>query len=105
MYSLKILCGILEKRGIIDYPVHIKLDTGMHRLGFMTSELQELTDFLKVCKFVRVKSIFSHLAAAEDPASDDFTMGQIRMFEDNAGSITEAIGYRPMLHKIGRAHV
>ncbi len=38
----------------------------MHRLGFMTSELQELTDFLKDCKYVRVKSIYSHLAAAED---------------------------------------
>ena len=40
MYSLKVLCEVLEKSGITDFPVHIKLDTGMHRLGFMTDELQ-----------------------------------------------------------------
>lgn len=105
LYSLRTLCGILEKRGITDFPVHIKLDTGMHRLGFMTSELQELTDFLKDCKFVRVKSIFSHLAAAEDPESDDFTLGQIRMFETNAERIISEIGYRPMLHILNSAGI
>lgn len=105
LYSLKILCGILEKRGITDFPVHIKLDTGMHRLGFMTSELDELTSFLKNCKFVRVKSIYSHLAAAEDPQSDDFTLGQIKMFEANAESIVEEIGYRPMLHVLNSAGI
>lgn len=105
LYSLRTLCGILEKRGITDFPVHIKLDTGMHRLGFMTSEMQELTDFLKDCKFVRVKSIFSHLAAAEDPESDDFTLGQIRMFEANAERIISEIGYRPMLHILNSAGI
>ncbi len=105
LYSLRTLCGILEERGITDFPVHIKLDTGMHRLGFMTSELQELTDFLKDCKFVRVKSIFSHLAAAEDPDSDDFTLGQIRMFETNAERIISEIGYRPMLHILNSAGI
>lgn len=105
LYSLKILCGILEKRGITDFPVHIKLDTGMHRLGFMTSELDELTSFLKTCKFVRVKSIYSHLAAAEDPQSDDFTLGQIKMFEANAERIVEEIGYRPMLHVLNSAGI
>ncbi len=105
LYSLRTLCEILEERGITDFPVHIKLDTGMHRLGFMTSELQELTDFLKDCKFVRVKSIFSHLAAAEDPDSDDFTLGQIRMFETNAERIISEIGYRPMLHILNSAGI
>ncbi len=105
LYSLRTLCGILEERGITDFPVHIKLDTGMHRLGFMTSELQELTDFLKDCKFVRVKSIFSHLAAAEDPDSDDFTLGQIKMFETNAERIISEIGYRPMLHILNSAGI
>ncbi len=105
LYSLRTLCGILEERGITNFPVHIKLDTGMHRLGFMTSELQELTDFLKDCKFVRVKSIFSHLAAAEDPDSDDFTLGQIKMFETNAERIISEIGYRPMLHILNSAGI
>ena len=105
MYSLRLFCETLEKRGISDYPVHIKLDTGMHRLGFMTSEIPELTAFLRDCKFVRVKSIFSHLAAAEDPDSDDFTLGQIQMFEANAGKIVDEIGYRPMLHILNSAGI
>lgn len=105
IYSLRILCDTLEKRGITDFPIHIKLDTGMHRLGFMTSELQELTDFLKDCKYVRVKSIYSHLAAAEDPESDDFTLGQIKMFETNAERIISEIGYRPMLHILNSAGI
>ena len=105
IYSLRILCDTLEKRGITDFPIHIKLDTGMHRLGFMTSELQELTDFLKDCKYVRVKSIYSHLAAAEDPESDDFTLGQIKMFEANAERIISKIGYRPMLHILNSAGI
>lgn len=105
IYALLVLCDILEKRGVTDYPIHIKLDTGMHRLGFMTDELQELTDFLKDCKFVRVKSIFSHLAAAEDPESDDFTLGQIRMFEANADRIIGEIGYKPMLHILNSAGI
>lgn len=105
IYSLRILCDTLEKRGITGFPIHIKLDTGMHRLGFMTSELQELTDFLKDCKYVRVKSIYSHLAAAEDPESDDFTLGQIKMFEANAKRIISEIGYRPMLHILNSAGI
>lgn len=103
--SLKLFCEALEHKGIRNYPIHIKLDTGMHRLGFMTDELAELTDFLKDCNFVRVKSIFSHLAAAEDPASDDFTLGQIRMFEENAERIIGEIGYRPMLHILNSAGI
>ena len=77
----------------------------MHRLGFMTDEIQALTDFVKQCRSVRVKSLYSHLAAAEDPASDDFTLGQIRMFEDNASRIIGEIGYRPMLHILNSAGI
>ena len=62
--TLAAFCSELASRGITGYPVHIKLDTGMHRLGFMTSELEELTVFLRDHKEVSVKSIYSHLAAA-----------------------------------------
>ena len=105
LHALKAFCEVLDNRGITGYPVHIKLDTGMHRLGFMTDELQALTDFVKQCRSVRVKSLYSHLAAAEDPASDDFTLGQIRMFEDNASRIIGEIGYRPMLHILNSAGI
>ena len=105
LHALKAFCEVLDSRGITGYPVHVKLDTGMHRLGFMTDEIQALTDFVKQCRSVRVKSLCSHLAAAEDPASDDFTLGQIRMFEDNASRIIGEIGYRPMLHILNSAGI
>ena len=90
MYSLKVLCNVLEKRGMSGFPVHIKLDTGMHRLGFMTDELNELQDFLKTCNTVRVKSVYSHLAAADDPSCDDFTKEQIALFQKNADRLSDA---------------
>ena len=105
LHALKTFCQIIESRGITGYPVHVKLDTGMHRLGFMIDEIQEMTDFLKQCKAVRVKSLYSHLAAAEDPGSDDFTLGQIRMFEENTSRIIGEIGYRPMLHILNSAGI
>ena len=105
LYSLRVFCEVLRDRGLRDYPVHIKLDTGMHRLGFMTEELQELTDFLKDCPYVKVQSVFSHLAAAEDPEEDEFTLGQIRMFRTNADRLAAALGYRPMFHILNSAGI
>ena len=101
--SLKELCTVLEKRGMNDFPVHIKLDTGMHRLGFMTDELQQLMDFLKYCRYVRVKSVYSHLAAADDPSCDDFTTEQVALFKKNADMLSAALGYKPMYHILNSA--
>ena len=105
LYTLKALVRLLEERGIKDFPIHIKLDTGMHRLGFMTSELDELVEYLKNCPYVKVKSVYSHLFASEDPAMDSLTLGQAEMFERNAALITDAIGYRPMLHLLNSAGI
>ena len=105
LYSLKALCGILEKRGVEDFPVHIKLDSGMHRLGFMTEEMDELIEFIKDCRWVKVKSVYSHLAAADEPDSDDFTLGQIRLFKENADRLTAAIGYKPIYHVLNSAGI
>lgn len=105
MYTLKALCDVLDSRGIKRFPVHIKLDTGMHRLGFMTSEIQELVDFLVGTDAVEVKSIYSHLAAAEDPANDAFTEGQVAMFRQNADTISASLGYRPLYHILNSAGI
>ena len=105
MYSLKVLCNVLEKRGMTDFPVHIKLDTGMHRLGFMTEELAELMDFMKECKAVKIKSIYSHLAASDDPSCDEFTLGQIELFQKNADALSESLGYKPMYHVLNSAGI
>ena len=105
MYSLRELCNVLEKRGMTDFPVHIKLDTGMHRLGFMTEELDELMDFMKECKTVRIKSVYSHLAASDDPSCDDFTLEQIALFQKNADALSESLGYKPMYHILNSAGI
>lgn len=105
LYSLQVLCRILEKRGLKDFPVHIKLDTGMHRLGFMTDELAELFDFLNATDLVKVKSVYSHLAAADDPDSDDFTEGQVGVFKENADRLSASVGYKPLYHILNSAGI
>ena len=105
IYSLKVLCDVLEKRGVTDFPVHIKLDTGMHRLGFMTEELPELIAFLRTCARVRVRSIYSHLAASDDPSCDEFTESQAAMFKANADAVAGALGYKPLYHLLNSAGI
>lgn len=103
--ALDILCKTLEERDIRNFPIHIKLDTGMHRLGFVTSELAELEDYLSKTDRVRVKSIFSHLAASDEPENDDFTLGQIKLFQQNAGTLSDSLGYKPMWHILNSAGI
>ena len=103
--SLRALCDVLQERGVKEFPVHIKLDTGMHRLGFMTDEMAGLVDFLSGTDTVKVKSVYSHLAAADDPEQDAFTLGQIELFRQNADMLTEALGYRPLYHMLNSAGI
>ena len=89
-----------------DYPIHIKLDTGMHRLGFMPSELDALCAALsRDGNGFKVKSVYSHLAAAEDPSQDSFTLGQIELFSKGAARITGTIGYKPLYHILNSAGI
>ena len=103
--ALKALCKVLEKRGIKDFPVHLKLDTGMHRLGFTTEELGDLIDFMKETDLVKVKSVYSHLAASDDPQHDDFTVSQAEMFKTNADRLSGVLGYKPMYHILNSAGI
>ena len=103
--ALDILCKTLEERDIRNFPIHIKLDTGMHRVGFVTSELAELEDYLSKTDRVRVKSIFSHLAASDEPENDDFTLGQVKLFQQNAGTLSDSLGYKPMWHILNSAGI
>ena len=70
--------------------VHIKLDTGMHRLGFSLGELPELIHRIQANPMLHVKSVFSHLATADNPAEDAFTLSQIHCFEEGSAMIREA---------------
>ena len=70
--------------------VHIKLDTGMHRLGFSKDELPELIRRIQANPMLHVRSVFSHLATADNPAEDAFTLSQIHNFEEGSQLIAEA---------------
>lgn len=103
--TLKALCKVLEKRDVKNFPIHIKLDTGMHRLGFMTDEIACLQEFLSGCERVKVKSVYSHLAASDDPENDDFTVSQVELFRNNADRLSESLGYKPMYHILNSAGI
>ena len=107
LFTLKAFVEVLKSRGVTGYPVHIKLDTGMHRLGFMSGELEELKQYVKDCPYIKVKSIYSHLAVADEPndKSDAITLSQINLFRDNASSIGAALGYKPMWHILNTAGI
>ena len=74
-----------EKRGVEDYPIHIKLDTGMHRTGFTEAELPALMDRINSQRNVRIRSVFSHLATADCPDMDEYTLRQFGCFERLTG--------------------
>jgi len=82
-----------QKYTVNPYPVHIKIDTGMRRLGFDVTETTLLIENLKISKFVKVQSVFSHLVASDEPQQDDFTKKQITDFKNTARKISKAINY------------
>jgi len=87
------------KAGETDYPIHLKMDTGMHRLGFMEPEMDNLIDVLSRMKDdIHIASVFSHFAASEDPAEDDFTHKQIETFKRMTGKIMSAFPYKILRH-------
>lgn len=101
IYSFNILqsfAAFLHKEGLQSYPVHIKLDTGMHRLGFMPEEIPELCEQLKHKSYFKVQSVFSHLAASEDATLDDFTLQQYHLFSNSVKLIEENLGYSFIKH-------
>lgn len=101
IYSLKILndfISYLKSRGIKNYPVHIKVDTGMHRLGFMPNEWNTLSEIIKNSSEIKIVSVFSHLAASEDQNFDKFTDEQAALLQNACEIIKAATGYDFLIH-------
>ncbi len=111
IYSLRILdmLGKAIKKNILGrnkpVKVHIKLDTGMYRLGFAEEDLDELIEKLKNNGTIYVQSVFSHLAASEDPIEDDFTRRQIERFTVMSSRIKEAADHQVLLHILNSAGI
>ena len=85
--------------------VHVKLDTGMHRLGFSLKELPELIERIKANPMIHVRSVFSHLATADNPDEDEFTLSQIHCFEKGSQMIVEAFPYPVLRHILNTAGI
>ncbi|KQT22475.1 alanine racemase [Chryseobacterium sp. Leaf404] len=101
IYSFRVLelfYAAVQKSGYDrHYPIHIKLETGMHRLGFKGFELDQLSETLHTMN-VKVQSIFSHLSSSDIPTEKDFTLNQLDTFKENSGYLMEKLGYTPMRH-------
>lgn len=101
MYSLSGITSFIElakEKNLNGYPIHIKIDTGMHRLGFEKSEVSELITLLQHNNFVKVTSIFSHLAASDNFDFKAFTLQQIEQFEAIATEISTTLQIQPIRH-------
>jgi alanine racemase len=87
-----------QLHNLSNYPVHLKIDTGMHRLGFEDFEIDTLCDLLEENRYVKVQSVFSHFVASDAKEHDDFTKKQIRRFEKAFTKIEKALGYQVIKH-------
>ena len=103
--SLKTVIAAVEAKGLEYYPIHIKIDSGMHRLGFYKEDMPWLIDRLTHQKAVRVASVFSHLAGSDEPQFDDFTLSQIRYFDDCAEELKNGLSAFSLQPSAIRKHI
>ena len=108
IYSLEMLRDVIregEKNGIKDYPIHMKLDTGMHRTGFLPEELPEVADIILGQDVVRLSSMFSHLATADCVDMDDYTELQLSRFKEMTEYMLSRIPYPVKRHVLNSAGI
>lgn len=101
IYSFQVLEDIIhaaEAKGLEALPVHIKIDSGMHRLGFYREDMSALLERLQSQKAVRVASIFSHFAGSDEAQFDAFTHEQAAYFKHCTDRLIASLPYRPLLH-------
>ena len=108
IYNQSILNAIIRetgRRGILHYPIHIKLDTGMNRLGFDAIDLPVISKKLNLQQGVIVKSVFSHLAGSDSPLFDNFTREQINRFLQETSDLEKALNYPVLKHILNSAGI
>lgn len=103
--SLEMFGAMASTLKVDKYPVHIKLDTGMHRLGFVQDEMAMLAAKIENDPHLHIASIFTHLAASEDASQDSFTAYQATMFEEMSTRLMNHISYSPMRHMCNSAAI
>lgn len=108
VYSFRLLDAMIketERRGIIAYPIHIKIDTGMHRLGFQPYEVSQLIERLKTQSGVKVRSVFSHLAGSDSYVFDDFTQQQLEKFKEASTTLEKGLEHPVIKHILNTAGI
>ncbi|RZK60312.1 MAG: bifunctional UDP-N-acetylmuramoyl-tripeptide:D-alanyl-D-alanine ligase/alanine racemase, partial [Pedobacter sp.] len=88
-----------------DFPIHLKLDTGMHRLGFEADDLPDLLEIIKGNEQLKVVSIFSHLVASAEAEHDGFTQHQLDEFDKLYATLTSILGYEPIKHVLNTSGI
>lgn len=108
VYSFRLLKALIketERRGITSFPIHIKIDTGMHRLGFQPNDVPEICQQLKNQEGLLVRSVFSHLAGSDSMEHDHFTLQQINTFTAAAHTLEKGLGYPVSRHILNSAGI
>lgn len=96
--ELESFLQIAENQNLYNYPIHLKLNTGMNRLGFVEKDFDGLIQLLKQTNLVQVASIFSHLATSDMPEEKKFTLQQIQKFKKWSAYLKEELRIQPLLH-------
>ncbi len=108
VYSFKLLNDMLQvagRHGLTNYPIHLKINSGMNRLGFQKENIPELIEKLKRQTVLSVSSIFSHLIASDVPLHDDITRQQIALFDECTNRIKEELNYPILCHILNTAGI
>lgn len=101
VYSFHLLEALIKaakKEGVTNFPIHIKIDTGMHRLGFAPSDISRLVEFLKTQDAVIPRSVFSHFVGSDSKEFDDFTQNQINVFNEAAAQLQKNFSHKILKH-------
>ncbi len=108
LYSLDMTRDLIKegrRYGVQGFPVHIKIDSGMHRLGFTREQLPELIEVLKSQDVIKPASVFTHLCVADEPDQDDYTQGQFDYFDACSDLLQQSFDHPIMRHALNTSGI
>lgn len=108
LYSINILKGfvkVVASESLQGYPVHLKFNTGLNRLGCRANDVDLAIHCIKEAPEIKIVSVFSHLAASEDLKEKEFTEGQIALYSKIVAKLDKSLGYRPIRHLLNTSGI
>ena len=108
LYSIEMARDLIKegkRYGVIGFPVHIKIDSGMHRLGFTREQLPELIELLKGQDIITPASVFTHLSVADEPDQDDYTKSQFEYFDTCSEMLQQSFDHYIMRHVLNTSGI